>query len=394
MRLLFVCDGRSPIAMNWISYFLDKGEEVHIASSFNFNSKLDFASVNVIPVAFSQLKGKQPQKLSGDNKRKWLWNSALVNFRTAARRIGAPLTISSAVNRLDELISDIQPDLVHAMRIPFEGILAAKALEGVEHTPLVTSVWGNDFTLHAQATKWMSNSTKEVLSRTNGLHTDCQRDQKLAVDWGYGGGRPTLVVPGNGGIDTSVFYPAPDETSERDIKVINPRGIRAYIRNDTFFKAIPQIIDQVPDIQFICPGMAGEAEAEKWIEKLDLSSVVQLLPKIPRHDMADLFRQAAVMVSPSTHDGTPNTLLEGMACGSFPIAGDLDSIREWIEPGSNGSLIDPGDPDELAKEVISALGNEELRRQAAKLNVALIKEKAEYYSSMHSAEKFYRAVIG
>jgi len=394
MRLLFVCDSRSPIAMNWISYFLNKGEEVHIASTFYFNSKLDFASVNVIPVAFSQLKGKQPQKLSGDKERKWLWNSALVNFRTAARRIGAPLTISSAAKRLDELISDIQPDLVHAMRIPFEGILAAKALEGVEHPPLVTSVWGNDFTLHARATNWMSNSTRQVLSRTDGLHTDCQRDRKLAVDWGYGGVRPTLVVPGNGGIDTRVFYPAPDETSERDIKVINPRGIRAYIRNDTFFKAIPQIIDQVPDIQFICPGMAGEAEAEKWIEKLDLSSVVELLPKIPRHDMADLFRRAALMVSPSTHDGTPNTLLEGMACGSFPIAGDLESIREWIDPGSNGSLIDPGDPDELAKEVISALGNEELRRQAAKLNVALIKEKAEYYSSMHSAEKFYRAVLG
>jgi glycosyltransferase involved in cell wall biosynthesis len=140
--------------------------------------------------------------------------------------------------------------------------------------------------------------------------------------------------------------------------------------------------------------MAGEAEAENWIEKLDLSSVVELLPKIPRHDMADLFRRAALMVSPSTHDGTPNTLLEGMACGSFPIAGDLESIREWIEPGSNGSLIDPGDPDELAKEVISALDNEELRRQAAKLNVALINAKAEYYSSMHSAEKFYRAVLG
>ena len=49
-------------------------------------------------------------------------------------------------------------------------------------------------------------------------------------------------------------------------------------------------------------------------------------------------------VSPSTHDGTPNTLLEGMACGSFPIVGDLESLREWIEPGLTGSWWIPTTP--------------------------------------------------
>ena len=38
------------------------------------------------------------------------------------------------------------------------------------------------------------------------------------------------------------------------------------------------------------------------------------------------------------HDGTPNTLLEGMACGCLPVAGDLDSIREWLKPGQRCGL--------------------------------------------------------
>ena len=393
MRLLFVCDGRSPIAMNWISYFIEKGDEVHIASTFDFHPEMVFASIKSVPVAYSQLKRSQSKHESGGQKNGLLWNSGLVNFRTAARRLVAPLTVSSASERLANIIAEINPDLVHAMRIPFEGIIAAKALERIQHPPLIISVWGNDFTLHARATRWMSKSTKQVLSRTTGLHTDCQRDRRLADEWGFTSDRPTLVVPGNGGIDTEVFFPATGESEESEMKVINPRGIRAYIRNDTFFKAIPKILAKNPEIKFVCPGMAGEAEAENWIDKLDLSFAVELLPIISRNDLAVLFRESAVTVSPSTHDGTPNTLLEAMACGSYPVAGDLTSIREWIEPGENGSLIDPDDPDQLAREVLSALGDETLRKNAAKLNHALVIEKAEYYSSMHKVEDFYQTVI-
>ena len=323
-----------------------------------------------------------------------LWNSALVNLRTAVRRIVAPLTINYAGRRLAEIISVIQPDLVHAMRIPFEGILAARALGIDNQLPMIISVWGNDFTLHAETTNWMRNSTKQVLSRTDGLHTDCQRDQDLAFEWGYAKDYPTLVVPGNGGIDTSLFYPILDKTTGRSMKVINPRGIRAYIRNDTFFKAIPLIVEQLPAVRFVCPGMAGQREAEKWVEKFNLSGVVELCPNIPRHEMAVLFRDADVTVSPSTHDGTPNTLLEGMACGCFPIAGDIESIREWIKPGINGSLIDPGDHIGLAHAVIDALINQELREKAAHYNITLIRDKAEYNASMSKADKFYRTVLG
>ena len=74
---------------------------------------------------------------------------------------------------------------------------------------------------------------------------------------------------------------------------------------------------------------------------LGISESVRFLPAQDRSGMADLFCAATLTVSPSTHDGTPNTLLEAMACGSFPIVGDLASLREWIEPGVNGLAVDP-----------------------------------------------------
>lgn len=106
--------------------------------------------------------------------------------------------------------------------------------------------------------------------------------------------------------------------------------------------------------------------------------------------MADLFRQSRVVISPSTHDGTPNTLLEAMACGCLPVVGDIESLREWITPGFNGLLIDPNDPQDMAKAILTALNHDDLYGRALSYNVDLIAERAEYGKVMDAALKFYR----
>jgi glycosyltransferase involved in cell wall biosynthesis len=108
--------------------------------------------------------------------------------------------------------------------------------------------------------------------------------------------------------------------------------------------------------------------------------------------MADVFRRAQIVASPSLHDGTPNSLLEGMACGCFPVAGDLESIREWITPDENGSLFDSNDPHSIANAILSALENKNLRQKAADLNQNIIAARAEYEQNMQKVEEFYRKV--
>jgi glycosyltransferase involved in cell wall biosynthesis len=105
--------------------------------------------------------------------------------------------------------------------------------------------------------------------------------------------------------------------------------------------------------------------------------------------MAGLFRAATVAVSPALFDGTPNTLLEAMACGSFPVAGDIASVREWIDDGVNGLLFDARDPAALAAALTRALADDALRAGAAARNQALVAERAEYESSMRRAERLY-----
>ena len=61
MRILFVADGRSPIALNWIRYFIAAGHAVHLASSFPCQPEPGLASFTVVPVALSEVKATSCQ---------------------------------------------------------------------------------------------------------------------------------------------------------------------------------------------------------------------------------------------------------------------------------------------------------------------------------------------
>jgi glycosyltransferase involved in cell wall biosynthesis len=135
--------------------------------------------------------------------------------------------------------------------------------------------------------------------------------------------------------------------------------------------------------------MACEPKAVRWVEELGLERNVELLPKLSRVEMAGSFRRSSISVSPTTHDGTPNTLLEAMACGCFPIAGDLESIREWITPGENGILVDPEDPQAIGQAIIHALEGSDLRSIALETNRRLIAERAEAHEVMELVVRFY-----
>ena len=124
MKLLFVVDGRSPIALNWIRYFVEQDHEVHLASMYPSQPDLELASLTIIPVAFSgavdvgvqvkpSLKGKITRAIATPNVRTWL------------RHQFVPRSLPKAAEELQSLISDLQPDVIHAMRIPYEGMLAA-----------------------------------------------------------------------------------------------------------------------------------------------------------------------------------------------------------------------------------------------------------------------------
>jgi glycosyltransferase involved in cell wall biosynthesis len=409
LRICFLVDARSPIAAGWIKHFIDCKHDVHVISSYPCSPDVfPEAKLYQLPIAFSEFARIQHNGAVNSKSKPSLLMSAIAGLRsgrlsrlpTAVRFYLGPIELSRHVKRASDLIHQISPDIVHAMRIPFEGLLAAKATPA--EFPLVISVWGNDLTLFASEYSLIGSRTKQALRRADALHCDCLRDLNLAVcSWGFQPQKLGIVLPGSGGIPTNLFHLAEPGLALRDRLnipddapvIINSRGFRSYVRNDIFFQAIPQVLQSYPKAIFICSAMQGNPVAEKWVEQMKIGENVRLLPSVPRREMADLFRLALVAVSPSLHDGTPNTLLEAMACGCIPVAFDIESVREWITHGVNGLLCERTDADSLANAILRSLGDERLREEARRQNSRLIAERAEYNKVMRQAEDFYSEVI-
>lgn len=410
LRVLVVADGQSPHSRNWIRHLVARGHEVFLVTTYPCETEsLGLIGSEVLTVDFSAKvrageKGAAmgtgnpaaKKSLIGRLRGGRLWK-ALSKIRNAS----APRLAVRRAPLLRAIVDRVKPDLVHALRIPFEGILASQALKG-SPTPLVISTWGNDFTLFAAESPTVAGLTRVAMGRVDGVHSDCAKDLRIArEEYGFSADRPGVVLPGNGGIETNIFHLGPKSPSvaasfgldpERPI-VLNPRGLKPYIRTEEFFAALPLVLERVPNAQFACLSAQGKALAESAIESRGIGESVRLLPSVSHAEMAELFRLSDVVVSPSDHDGTPNTLLEAMACGAFPVAGDIESTREWIEDGENGLLVDQRSPESIAEGIVRALLDPPLRERARGLNQEIIAERAALESVFPRAEAFYAEVV-
>ncbi len=401
MKILVVADGRSPTAKHWLESLKKLNHQVILVSSYPCERMEFLDDFFVLPIAFAQFAANQTASPSNPaskkSDRKDLKRMLIERFRSfflKLRYLLGPLVIPYYGKKLSKITARIQPDLVHALRIPYEGMTASFLPKKI---PLAVSIWGNDLTLHASGSSAMKKMTIRTLERADGLAADTIRDIRLGKGWGFREYQFSMVVPGNGGID----FPALRIDAEREEEnlrwlpenqdiVVNPRGFRpGSVRNDTFFRSIPLILNQCPNTLFVCFSMANQPEALEWVKQLQIERQVLLLPLMPQEVLWAIFRRAKVTVSVSQHDGTPNSLLEAMACGCLPVTGDIESMREWIVPGKNGLLVDPNDPEDLARAVIIALTNESLRESAAQLNDVRIRERADISSVLTKIEVFY-----
>ena len=175
MRLLFVADGRSPTALSWLQYWIERGDEVHLVSTFPCDPPAGLTSFHIFPVAFASWSGrtKQAGALPAGTFRQ--------RFRGLFLRVRywlGPLSLGRDRRRFRALVEALSPDLVHALRIPFEGMLAVVT---PPHTPLVVSIWGNDLILHARGSPLMGWMTRRTLKRANGLLAEAARDLRMPV---------------------------------------------------------------------------------------------------------------------------------------------------------------------------------------------------------------------
>lgn len=396
MRIAFIADSRSEHTRNWLKYFVGIGDEILLLSTFS-GPEISGVKTYFLPGLFRIRNAMViPSHLTKKNLStrvvQLALNSNWIKTLDFIWQQTRSLDVLLQVKEAKAVLKKFQPDLVHALRIQNEGYVGAWA----KHHPLILSSWGSDFIYIAKRFPVHRILTRLVMRKPDAFMADCLRDIRLAYVNGLPNTVPTRCFPGNGGIDRALFHNSRSEMQPRERIILFARGYSPLTCIDTLLEAFKILLDreqsQLTQLILLLP-TGAISKVERIRQKLNISkSSIQIKTGVSREEMGRLLQTIAVIVSPMKSDGTPNSMLEAMACGAFPVMSDLESIREWISHGQNGLLFNPDNPEELAACLEEALDNFSLCQSAKEINEQLINDRVDYVKIMPQVREFYQMI--
>ena len=126
----------------------------------------------------------------------------------------------------------------------------------------------------------------------------------------------------------------------------------------TFIRAAAKILEHREDALFLIAGTGNdEARLKKMVIDMDLEEHIHFLGFV--EDEYSFFNAIDINVLTSISESFPYVLLEGARLKKPTISTDVGGIHRLIEDGYSGYLIEVGDWESLAKNIISLMGDED-----------------------------------
>jgi len=123
-------------------------------------------------------------------------------------------------------------------------------------------------------------------------------------------------------------------------------------------QAMPSIIKCFKDISLLIAGKGALLKSlKREVCELGIDNYVFFVG--PRIDMHEIIQLLDIYVLPSLWEGLPMVLLEAMASGCPVVATNVGGNASVINNRENGVLVEPGNPNLLASEIIDLLSSAE-----------------------------------
>jgi glycosyltransferase involved in cell wall biosynthesis len=103
-------------------------------------------------------------------------------------------------------------------------------------------------------------------------------------------------------------------------------------------------------------------------------------------DPAPEIERARIVALPSSCEGVPTALLEGMAAGRPVVSTDVGHVSSIVDDGVEGFLVPVGDVSLLAHRLATLLGNEALATQMGRA--------ARRRAAAHDVRRVARTLLG
>jgi glycosyltransferase involved in cell wall biosynthesis len=288
-------------------------------------------------------------------------------------------------------LKEINPDVVHSFVMYSACVPIVNVMRKYPDIKWIYSAWGNDL-FYYQNEKEKLNGIKETLPHIDYMFADCLRDINIAKRYGFNG-QSLGVFPTGGGYDFKIYNPFFVDQTER--KIILIKGYEhKFGRAGVVIESLMQLDKKLTDYRLVVFGAHKNLiNNPSYYEFFKLANVT-VKENLPHQEVLKLMGKSLIYIGNSISDGMPNTLLEAIIMGAFPIQSNPGgATSEIIENRKNGILIqDPIDSGEIAALILELVENTELLQEGVRFNSEVIKPRLERNYVQKEVLKKYKLV--
>ncbi|MBN1883926.1 MAG: glycosyltransferase [Candidatus Krumholzibacteriota bacterium] len=255
-----------------------------------------------------------------------------------------------------QIAASLRPDIVYATWA-YPDCWAAARLAAGAGLPLVSRLHGTDVNqgLESRARRPFVLEAMRASSRIVAVSAALRQ---TLVEAGIDGSRIAVVM---NGIDTALFRPRDRSGERRRLGLRFDARIVLYAGNFKAIKGVPVLVEAFA--RAAVPGaelhLVGDGPQERLLRGLarraGIAGSVFFHGRAPHERVASFMGAADLFCLPSLAEGTPNVVLEALACGLPVVATDTGGTPEILAP-ENGILVPPGAAEALAGAIVDGLG--------------------------------------
>jgi len=360
MKILMVSMFSSHF-FNWTQQLEEAGHEIYWIDVYDSNiytKRIDFVH----------------QIIGWRNKTKYPWRYKLKRKFPGIYNFINKFNQRNLADVFEEKLKEIQPDIVQSFEMFSACVPILEVIKNHPEIKWIYSVWGNDLYFFKNQPKALKN-IKEVFFHLDYMFADCSRDSKIAHQLGFRG-KFLGVYPTGGGYDFKKYDPFIKNFAQR--KIILIKGYQhQFGRCNKILEAISRLKERLADYDIIV--FSANTAVIEYTKELRLNTWknIMIYEQLPHDKVLKLMGESKIYIGNSISDGMPNTLLEAIIMGAFPIQSNPGgATEEIIVDGLNGLLIkNPEDAVEIGDLIQKAINNKVFLVSGVEYNNKNVKPK-------------------
>jgi len=311
--------------------------------------------------------------------------------RGSLGRFGWLKSVFNAVRRADA-------DIYHAH---YAAELTTWMAWALRKHPLVVTVMGGDVLFEEQGSlgaigRWL---TRRAVLGADLITVKSPLLGDVVAGWGVERARIMDVV---WGVDARGFAPDVDGAAARRVQwgvgatdkvLFSPRMLKPLYNQVLMVEALAKMPNVRLVISTYNEDAAYRAQVESRAQELGVMDRLTFVPAVPASEMAASYSAADVVLSLPPSDGTPQSVMEAMACGTPVVMTDLDRFKPLFTHADTGWFT-ALTATAVADGIKTLLSDEDLYARISTNAQTLVRDRADFETQARAVEARMLQLVG